>query len=418
MKQASLLFLFLFISFAWSQFPCIYISSFGNDTTGNGSSIYPFKTIYHAINSSFNSRNLTLCFSPGNYSGSVEINWNVSSIHFYGLLGNVSLYSLEIYPAENIAQLKLDFFQVTLSDIKIGQTNLTENIFEEVIFNSVRIGNCEKTTNWFVLARTIVLVNCSADTVLTGNINLNNFGMGSVKISNLLWENVTGSDVGFYITTSELYLMDSCFFKNSLSDSSLFIILNSYNSLTASLSNIIFDSNQLKNPSFFNITDNSNITVLNSTFTCNVYNSDDPTIPPMVLPFFYTNSVNITSVNNSISRCTIQCQDPTLAVNSMPLFPCVGCGVGNGSVDYICGPCAVNYYSMHGVCEECPIYSTQVKRGQDHCYCFSNSLVDDSNLDRCNNEVWGIIIAVIYLVIIAVIFLRKRQKNEVYESIN
>jgi len=213
--------------------------------------------------------------------------------------------------------------------------------------------------------------------------------------------------------------MDSIF-KYSISDSSLFVVLNSSDALTVYLSNVTFDFLQIKDPSFFNITDNSNVTVLYSTFTCNAYNSDDSTIPPMVLPFFSTNSGNIISANNSIPSCTIQCLDPTLARNlTMPLFPCVACGVGNGSLDYVCGPCAANTFSMVGVCENCPVYSSQAKMGQDHCYCFSNSLVDDSNLDRCNNEVWGIIIAGVYLVILAVIFFRRTKKDDkVYESIN
>jgi len=131
----------------------------------------------------------------------------------------------------------------------------------------------------------------------------------------------------------------------------------------------------------------------------------------LVLPFFSTGSDNITLNDNSISNnCPIQCPDPTLARNILnQLLPCISCGVGNGSVNYECAPCPVNAFSTAGVCESCPIYSNQLETGQNHCQCFSRSRVDDSNIERCNNEVWGIIIAGIYLLVLgAIVYFRSR----------
>jgi hypothetical protein len=393
----------------------------GNDSTGSGNSSHPFKTISYALNYTYmtNNNNISLCLlGPASYNETTPVEIDTSKLiglHFNGG-ENVSLSSMPIYPKPTgkiLPGFILSFSQVTLNDQDIGNTNRTDAIFEKVIFNTVNIGNSDNPINWFVMAKYIDLVNCRADSISSGNLYLNNGGLeGTVYISDLIWEHVDG---GFYIITSSLMLMDSAF-KNSTSDDNLFVVLNSSNSTSVSLRNVSFSYNGINAPTFFNITDNSNITILQSTFTCNIYLGKDYS-PGLVIPFFSTpggpGSENIILyANNSVSRCSIQCPVPTLAINPhYELFPCVACGVGNGSVNYACKPCSYNTYSMAGVCEDCPSYSSQSLSGQNHCNCFSDSLVDDTNSERCNNEVWGIIISGLYLVVIGTIVFFKRPKK-------
>jgi len=162
-------------------------------------------------------------------------------------------------------------------------TNQTEAIFEKVSFNSTIMGNSNNPTNWKVFAKNIELINFRADSVLSGNIYLDNRVEGSVTISNLIWNNITGTQVGFAIITSKLFLYDSSFI-NSTSALSLFVVLNvSDSDITVSLSNVTFNYNQINDHSFFQIVDNSNIIVINSSFTCNTYMGDSS---GLVLPFF------------------------------------------------------------------------------------------------------------------------------------
>jgi len=129
-------------------------------------------------------------------------------------------------------------------------TNQTEAIFEKVSFNSTIIGNSKNPTNWKVFAKNIELINCRADSVLSGNIYLDNRVEGSINISNLIWNNVTGTQVGLVIITSKLFLNDSSFI-NSTSALSLFFVLNISDSVTVSLRNVTFDYNQINDHSFF-----------------------------------------------------------------------------------------------------------------------------------------------------------------------
>ena len=82
----------------------IYVSTSGNDASGDGSSNLPFKTVQKAINSipkDLNNREITINIASGTYSENVEI------AGFYGgtlriACGTVSLKSLTVYEANVI----------------------------------------------------------------------------------------------------------------------------------------------------------------------------------------------------------------------------------------------------------------------------------------------------------------------------
>jgi len=156
------------------------------------------------------------------------------------------------------------------------------------------------------------------------------------------------------------------------------------------------------------ITDNSVITIKNSSFQCNRYQSPQG----LVLPFFDTNSTNITIQDILTSNCSFQCLDNTLALNPQEILPCVSCGIGNGSsVNFICQPCPANSYSGSGVCTACPSYSSQPETGQWRCKCFSSSYVGDNNPNQCNYEVWGIVVGLVYFVVLIAVIWFKRPKK-------
>jgi len=379
---------------------------------------------------------LKICFFDGVYNMDglespveLELKGMLSSLWLMGVNGtgkNVVLNGLGIYlkGGESDNGFSLIIEKLTLvNQTQIGQPyqNSTSQLISYVLFSSVTIGTIstvpDTPAQWSIMAQHIELLHCRANTVFTGPMQFITGDEGSVNITGLVWENVTGLNVGFYISTAQFDLWDSMF-QQSSSDNSLFIVTSSSNSLTVTVKNSTFNYIEINDPTFFDISGpNSvgNINIINSTFTCNTYTGDDPDLSGLVLPFFDTDSLNpnITSLGNSIPLCPIQCPSSTLERNSMlPLWPCQSCNAGNGSVNYTCMPCPVHTFSMAGICEEFPIYSGQTLTGQDHCNCFSNSKVDDSNSNRCNNEVWGIIIAGIYLVVIGTIICFRRPKKK------
>jgi hypothetical protein len=430
MKEVVVLFYVLVITLmmdiSYGQSLCIYISPRGNDTTGNGTPQNPFQSINRGLNYSYgigNYSHVSLCFGEGNYTNtSVNVDIRkLQSLTFVALQkGSVKFSDITVVPGnKSYTNFTLAFQQVILEHHVIGHSPDNETVFENVIFDSVEFGNPDDNmANWQVFAKYIQLVNCRADNITTGRIYLH---AETVNITNLTFQNVILEDIGFEILTSKLIIHNSQVLYTS-SSQSLFQVNTSNPSsmVSVSISSTTFANNSIYDPAFFYITDLSSVSVISSTFICNTYQNID-TGSIQVIPFFFTNS-NMTYVNNiSTPDCSIECPDSTQAINpGKSIFPCINCGPGNGSnVNFVCEPCSPGSFSTHGVCQQCPLYSSQPASGQIHCNCFSNSYVDDSNDYRCNYEVWGIIVAGVYVVVFAAIvyFRRPKSFNQAYSRI-
>jgi len=389
---------------------CVYLSSNkGNDVTGNGTMANPYKTIEFAFNHA-NSMDVELCLEEGTYTNSTLIvdMSKINRLEFTGGAGVVRLSLLNLMPESASAQgFTLSFQQVYLSDIQISANNMS--VFDHVVFDTTRIGDNENDVNWAVTANRIELISCVGEEGnSTGSIWLNSTQF--VEITDLNWILVSSTGTIFFVNSYSFNLYNSIV-KNSTTEGSLFNVTSSAmnNSMVVNIRNVTFDFNQIGDPSVFSITatDTSMLTISNSNLQCNSYKG-------LVLPFFNT---NITVINVNASLCPVQCLDSTLALNSEVILPCVSCGAGNGSVNYICQPCPAEYFSMtEGVCNPCPQYSSQPAAGQSYCNCFSHSYVDGNNSDRCNYEVWGIVVSLIYLIVFVAIFWFRRPKK--YTKIN
>jgi hypothetical protein len=407
------------MNLSYGQSPCIYISPRGNDTTGNGTLQNPFQSITRGLNYSYgigNYSHVSLCFGEGNYTNT-SVNVDIGKLQSLTFVasqkGLVRFSDISVVPEKKSnTNFTLTFQQVILEHQVIGYSRDNETVFENVIFDSVEFGNPgDNMVNWLVYAKYIQLVNCHAENISSGSIYLH--AEESVNITDLTFQSVILEDIGFEILTTKLIIHNSKVLNN-WSPLSLFQVNTSNPSslVSVSISSTTFAHNRIDDPAFFYITDLSSVSVISSTFICNTYQNID-TSSPLVIPFFFTNS-NMTYVHNiSTPNCSIVCPTLTQALNpGKTIFPCIDCGPGNGSnVDYVCEPCSPGSFSTHGVCQQCPIYSSQPSRGQIHCNCFSSSYVDDSNDYRCNYEVWGIIVAGVYVVVFAAIVYFRRPKT-------
>lgn len=278
-----------------------WVSTSGNDTTGDGSKNNPFNTIDHAITAALDkSINITIHIMDGTYLGTGNVNLKYSRIAVLNLIG-------ENYGKTIIDGQDNDYFFYFDKGLDVAITNLT--------FTNGKAGNI----NWnrgiiygsSLTMNDCIIKNSVSNTYLVYDINtqnsrlffdnltyVNNTGnmwLGYASINNSLFENNTGKGIGGVIRgTNFITVTNSKFINNTnpsannaeggaIYSSSIVSINNTYESNTGSKGGAVYVS----------FTDGS-ATFINDTFINNVANVDGGAI--------YLNAYNSKSAPN----CTIE----------------------------------------------------------------------------------------------------------------
>ena len=278
-----------------------WVSTSGNDTTGDGSKNNPFNTIDHAITAALDkSINITIHIMDGTYLGTGNVNLKYSRIAVLNLIG-------ENYGKTIIDGQDNDYFFYFDKGLDVAITNLT--------FTNGKAGNI----NWnrgiiygsSLTMNDCIIKNSVSNTYLVYDINtqnsrlffdnltyVNNTGnmwLGYASINNSLFENNTGKGIGGVIRgTNFITVTNSKFINNTnpsannaeggaIYSSSIVSINNTYESNTGSKGGAIYVS----------FTDGS-AAFINDTFINNVANVDGGAI--------YLNAYNSKSAPN----CTIE----------------------------------------------------------------------------------------------------------------
>ena len=278
-----------------------WVSTSGNDTTGDGSKNNPFNTINHAITAALDkSINITIHIMDGTYLGTGNVNLKYSRIAVLNLIG-------ENYGKTIIDGQDNDYFFYFDKGLDVAITNLT--------FTNGKAGNI----NWnrgiiygsSLTMNDCIIKNSVSNTYLVYDINtqnsrlffdnltyVNNTGnmwLGYASINNSLFENNTGKGMGGVIRgTNFITVTNSKFINNTnpsannaeggaIYSSSIVSINNTYESNTGSKGGAVYVS----------FTDGS-AAFINDTFINNVANVDGGAI--------YLNAYNSKSAPN----CTIE----------------------------------------------------------------------------------------------------------------
>ena len=278
-----------------------WVSTSGNDTTGDGSKNNPFNTIDHAITAALDkSINITIHIMDGTYLGTGNVNLKYSRIAVLNLIG-------ENYGKTIIDGQDNDYFFYFDKGLDVAITNLT--------FTNGKAGNI----NWnrgiiygsSLTMNDCIIKNSVSNTYLVYDINtqnsrlffdnltyVNNTGnmwLGYASINNSLFENNTGKGIGGVIRgTNFITVTNSKFINNTnpsannaeggaIYSSSIVSINNTYESNTGSKGGAVYVS----------FTDGS-AAFINDTFINNVANVDGGAI--------YLNVYNSKSAPN----CTIE----------------------------------------------------------------------------------------------------------------
>ena len=278
-----------------------WVSTSGNDTTGDGSKNNPFNTIDHAITAALDkSINITIHIMDGTYLGTGNVNLKYSRIAVLNLIG-------ENYGKTIIDGQDNDYFFYFYKGLDVAITNLT--------FTNGKAGNI----NWnrgiiygsSLTMNDCIIKNSVSNTYLVYDINtqnsrlffdnltyVNNTGnmwLGYASINNSLFENNTGKGIGGVIRgTNFITVTNSKFINNTnpsannaeggaIYSSSIVSINNTYESNTGSKGGAVYVS----------FTDGS-AAFINDTFINNVANVDGGAI--------YLNAYNSKSAPN----CTIE----------------------------------------------------------------------------------------------------------------
>ena len=278
-----------------------WVSTSGNDTTGDGSKNNPFNTIDHAITAALDkSINITIHIMDGTYLGTGNVNLKYSRIAVLNLIG-------ENYGKTIIDGQDNDYFFYFDKGLDVAITNLT--------FTNGKAGNI----NWnrgiiygsSLTMNDCIIKNSVSNTYLVYDINtqnsrlffdnltyVNNTGnmwLGYASINNSLFENNTGKGIGGVIRgTNFITVTNSKFINNTnpsannaeggaIYSSSIVSINNTYESNTGSKGGAVYVS----------FTDGS-AAFINDTFINNVANVDGGAI--------YLNAYNSKSAPN----CTIE----------------------------------------------------------------------------------------------------------------
>ena len=278
-----------------------WVSTSGNDTTGDGSKNNPFNTINHAITAALDkSINITIHIMDGTYLGTGNVNLKYSRIAVLNLIG-------ENYGKTIIDGQDNDYFFYFDKGLDVAITNLT--------FTNGKAGNI----NWnrgIIYGSSLTMNDCiiknstsnsnllyDIDTQnsrlffdnLTYVNNTGNMWLGYASINNSLFENNTGKGMGGVIRgTNFITVTNSKFINNTnpsannaeggaIYSSSIVSINNTYESNTGSKGGAVYVS----------FTDGS-AAFINDTFINNVANVDGGAI--------YLNAYNSKSAPN----CTIE----------------------------------------------------------------------------------------------------------------
>ena len=278
-----------------------WVSTSGNDTTGDGSKNNPFNTINHAITAALDkSINITIHIMDGTYLGTGNVNLKYSRIAVLNLIG-------ENYGKTIIDGQDNDYFFYFDKGLDVAITNLT--------FTNGKAGNI----NWnrgiiygsSLTMNDCIIKNSVSNTYLVYDINtqnsrlffdnltyVNNTGnmwLGYASINNSLFENNTGKGMGGVIRGTNFITVTNSKFINNTSpsannaeggaiySSSIVSINNTYESNTGSKGGAVYVS----------FTDGS-AAFINDTFINNVANVDGGAI--------YLNAYNSKSAPN----CTIE----------------------------------------------------------------------------------------------------------------
>ena len=278
-----------------------WVSTSGNDTTGDGSKNNPFNTINHAITAALDkSINITIHIMDGTYLGTGNVNLKYSRIAVLNLIG-------ENYGKTIIDGQDNDYFFYFDKGLDVAITNLT--------FTNGKAGNI----NWnrgiiygsSLTMNDCIIKNSVSNTYLVYDINtqnsrlffdnltyVNNTGnmwLGYASINNSLFENNTGKGMGGVIRgTNFITVTNSKFINNTnpsannaeggaIYSSSIVSINNTYESNTGSKGGAVYVS----------FTDGS-AAFINDIFINNVANVDGGAI--------YLNAYNSKSAPN----CTIE----------------------------------------------------------------------------------------------------------------
>ena len=278
-----------------------WVSTSGNDTTGDGSKNNPFNTIDHAITAALDkSINITIHIMDGTYLGTGNVNLKYSRIAVLNLIG-------ENYGKTIIDGQDNDYFFYFDKGLDVAITNLT--------FTNGKAGNI----NWnrgiiygsSLTMNDCIIKNSVSNTYLVYDINtqnsrlffdnltyVNNTGnmwLGYASINNSLFENNTGKGIGGVIRgTNFITVTNSKFINNTnpsannaeggaIYSSSIVSINNTYESNIGSKGGAVYVS----------FTDGS-AAFINDTFINNVANVDGGAI--------YLNAYNSKSAPN----CTIE----------------------------------------------------------------------------------------------------------------
>ena len=278
-----------------------WVSTKGNDTTGDGSKNNPFNTINHAITAGLDkSINITIHIMDGTYLGTGNVNLKYNRIAVLNLIG-------ENYGKTIIDGQDKDYFFYFDKGLDVSLTNLT--------FTNGKAGNI----NWnrgiiygsSLTMNDCIIKNSVSNTYLVYDINtqnsrlffdnltyVNNTGnmwLGYASINNSLFENNTGKGIGGVIRgTNFITVTNSKFINNTnpsannaeggaIYSSSIVSINNTYESNTGSKGGAVYVSFADGSAAF-----------INDTFINNVANVDGGAI--------YLNAYNSKSAPN----CTIE----------------------------------------------------------------------------------------------------------------
>ncbi len=278
-----------------------WVSTSGNDTTGDGSKNNPFNTINHAITAALDkSINITIHIMDGTYLGTGNVNLKYSRIAVLNLIG-------ENYGKTIIDGQDNDYFFYFDKGLDVAITNLTFtngkagniNWNRGIIYgSSLTMNDCiikNSTSNSNLLYDIDTQNSKLVFNNLTYINNKGNMWLGYASINNSLFENNTGKGMGGVIRgTNFITVTNSKFINNTnpsannaeggaIYSSSIVSINNTYESNTGSKGGAVYVS----------FTDGS-AAFINDTFINNVANVDGGAI--------YLNAYNSKSAPN----CTIE----------------------------------------------------------------------------------------------------------------
>eukprot|EP01123_Difflugia_compressa_P012073 TRINITY_DN503_c0_g1_i1.p1 TRINITY_DN503_c0_g1~~TRINITY_DN503_c0_g1_i1.p1 ORF type:complete len:458 (+),score=60.87 TRINITY_DN503_c0_g1_i1:85-1458(+) len=417
----------------------VYIAQDGNNSN-DGSYDHPWQSINYAIqkgkciNVNQSKCTLIICLKSGNYTSQTtafQAVYGIDSLILRGINndGEVLLNSFIIEPP--VDSTLNDTFQLTLVSLScsdLSVTNRTTSFFPILQLSEIKFKErAWLSANHIYISNSSVSGTLSKDFHITTKTHINNASVdiGSLEIDNLRWNFVSLN--GIFLASLGILRITNSYFINSFGP----IVSSAQDfSLDVFISNVSITNNQwnFTQSSLFSFPQNTTITIKDSSFNCN--NGSLPIYPP---PLSSALSINISNISVP-PTCPISCPftgtylvDSVFACSPCPVgsysldnFTCSACPVSYEVVENHCSICPTNTYSSDNTgCKPCPPFSSQPKSGMDHCLCFTNVAVNDSNITLCNDHFWGIIVSAVYLFVFVfiILFWRNKNKNLQYEEL-